>query len=54
MSIDVKDPQQYNFIRATIKIANPTWTPEQIEAETQRRIEELNNPEGGECLTCSS
>jgi hypothetical protein len=46
--------QDYNFIRAMIKIGNPTWTPEQIEAELQRKIEQMNNPQDdGGCDMCS-
>jgi hypothetical protein len=44
-----------NFVRATIKIANPGWTPEQIEAELQRKMAELQNPNGSDdCEFCSS
>jgi len=52
--------QNYNgpspgFIRATIKIAHPDWTPEQIESELQKKIAELQNPEQpGDCEFCSS
>jgi hypothetical protein len=53
MSTEIKDPQQYNFIRAMIKIANPTWTPAQIEDAVQIRIKELENPQGGDCEMCS-
>lgn len=44
------------FIRATIKIAHPEWTPEQIEAELQQKIHELQNPanSGADCEFCSS
>lgn len=43
------------FVRATIKIANPDWTPEQIEAELQRKMLEIigSNTEA-DCLFCSS
>lgn len=41
-----------NFIKAMIKISNPTWTPEQIEAEFQRKLKEVNdNPDN--CEMCS-
>lgn len=43
------------FVRATIKIAHPDWTPEQIEAELQIKMQELakaNNDE--DCLFCSA
>jgi len=43
------------FVRATIKIAHPDWTPEQIEAELQVKMQELakqNNDE--DCLFCSA
>jgi hypothetical protein len=43
------------FIRATIKIAHPDWTAQQIEAELQKKIEELRNPQNsGDCEFCSS
>ncbi len=48
-------PQQPNkggFMKALIKIANPAWTPEQIEAEYQRKIKEVEqNPD--DCEMCS-
>jgi len=45
-----------NFIKAMIKIANPDWTPEQIEAEAQRKLAEMANPANGDdnCEYCSS
>jgi hypothetical protein len=52
--------QNYNgpspgFIKATIKIAHPDWSPEQIESELQKKIYELQNPEGSDgCEFCSS
>ncbi len=43
------------FIRASIKIAHPDWTPEQIEAELQKKLHELQNPQNdGSCEFCSS
>ena len=46
--------QEYNFIRAMIKIANPGWTPEQIEAELQIKIAKMNDPNSDEgCEMCS-
>lgn len=43
------------FIRATIKIAHPDWTPEQIESELQKKMQELQNPSSdGSCEFCSS
>ncbi|MDP2385194.1 MAG: hypothetical protein Q8M29_02370 [Bacteroidota bacterium] len=46
--------QDYNFIRAMIKIGNPTWTAEQIDAALQKRIEEMNNPQNdSSCEMCS-
>lgn len=43
------------FVRANIKIANPDWTAEQIEAELQKKMSELigSNNET-DCLFCSS
>ena len=34
-------PPNSNFIKSLIKIANPEWTPEQIEAEAQKKILEM-------------
>lgn len=43
------------FIRATIKIAHPDWTPEQIEAELQVKLHEMANPNTDpSCEFCSS
>ena len=43
------------FIRATIKIAHPEWTAEQIEAELQIKVKELENPNSDAgCEFCSS
>jgi hypothetical protein len=51
MSVTTND---YNFIRAMIKIANPTWTPEQIEAELKKKIEDIENPKNDTgCDMCS-
>ncbi len=48
-------PQNSNFIKAMIKIANPDWTPEQIEAEAQKKMREMANDNGdGSCEFCSS
>jgi hypothetical protein len=44
-----------NFIKAMIKIANPGWSPEQIEAEAQKKLSEALNPAGDDsCEFCSS
>lgn len=44
-----------NFIKAMIKIANPGWSPEQIEAEAQKKLQEAMNPGGDDnCEFCSS
>lgn len=43
------------FVRASIKIAHPEWTAEQIEAEFQVKMIELLNPSSdGSCEFCSS
>lgn len=43
------------FVRATIKIAHPDWSAEQIEAELQKKLHELQNPtSSGDCEFCSS
>lgn len=45
-------PQEGKFIKALIKINNPTWTNEQIESEYERKIKEVNeNPD--DCEMCS-
>ncbi len=44
-----------NFIKSMIKIANPEWTSEQIDAEVQRKLIEMANPESDDnCEFCSS
>jgi len=44
-----------NFIKSLIKINNPDWTPEQIEAEAQKKLFEMANPQGDDnCEYCSS
>lgn len=48
-------PPNSNFIKSLIRIANPEWTPEQIEAEAQKRLYEMANDNGdGSCEFCSS
>jgi hypothetical protein len=44
------------FVRATIKIGHPDWTPEQIEAELQKKMNELlqTSNDDGSCEFCSS
>lgn len=43
------------FVRATIRIAHPDWTPEQIESELQKKMNELQGAtESGDCEFCSS
>jgi hypothetical protein len=43
------------FVRATIKIAHPDWSPEQIESELQMKLQELQKQnDGGDCEFCSS
>ncbi|MBL7910940.1 MAG: hypothetical protein JNJ41_07795 [Bacteroidia bacterium] len=44
-----------NFIKSLIKIANPDWTPEQIEAEAQKKMLEITDGnDDGSCEFCSS
>lgn len=55
----INDPNKFGpnpaFVKATIKIAHPDWTPEQIEAELQKKLIELQNPQTDEgCEFCSS
>ncbi len=48
-------PPNSNFIKSMIKIANPDWTAEQIEAEAQKKLAEIMNPAGDDnCEYCSS
>jgi hypothetical protein len=42
------------FIKATIKIAHPEWTPEQVEAEFQKKISEQKSEGDEGCEFCSS
>ena len=43
------------FVRATIKIAHPDWSPEQIESELKKKMWEIQNPDNeGGCEFCSS
>ena len=44
------------FVRSTIKIAHPDWTPEQIENELQKKMMELQGQSSTEegCEFCSS
>ena len=43
-----------NFIKSMIKIANPEWTEEQIEAEAQRKALEISKSDDEGCEYCSS
>lgn len=44
-----------NFIKSLIKIANPDWSLEQIEAEAQKKLAEMANPMSDDnCEFCSS
>lgn len=48
-------PPNSNFIKSLIKIANPDWTAEQIEAEAQKKMQEITNPANDDnCEYCSS
>jgi len=48
-------PPNSNFIKSLIKIANPEWTPEQIEAEAQKKMLEMaNDTSDDNCEYCSS
>lgn len=48
-----EQPQQGQFLKALIKIANPDWTTEQIEAEYLRQQEQHDIDNGG-CPMCSA
>jgi hypothetical protein len=58
--MDTNNNATYNgpspgFVRATIKIAHPDWSAEQIESELQRKMQELQDPAGDNgCEFCSS
>lgn len=41
------------FLKSLIKINNPDWSAEQIEAEFQRRLSAIENEEDGACEACS-
>lgn len=48
------NPNKGNFLKAMIKINNPTWTPEQIEQELKRQMEKKDNDDDGAgCEACS-
>lgn len=48
-------PPNSNFIKSLIKIANPEWSAEQIEAEAQKKLFEMaNSPSDDNCEYCSS
>lgn len=55
MSNTQTPPVNSNFIRSMIKIANPDWTPEQIEAEMQKKLAEMATAKDDDnCEYCSS
>ncbi|MBL7933948.1 MAG: hypothetical protein JNL60_18735 [Bacteroidia bacterium] len=55
MNETVSTPVNSNFIKSMIKIANPDWTTEQIEAEAQKKMREMLQPDAGDnCEFCSS
>lgn len=41
------------FLKSLIKINNPDWTMEQIEAEFQRKMNAIENEDDGTCEACS-
>jgi hypothetical protein len=48
-------PVNSNFIKSLIKIANPDWSIEQIEAEARKKLAEMANPTNDDnCEFCSS
>ncbi len=53
---DVKSPPaNSNFIKSMIRIANPDWTPEQVEAEAQKKLREITQQDSDDnCEFCSS
>lgn len=48
-------PVNSNFIKSMIRIANPEWTPEQVEAEAQKKMREMVQATNDDnCEFCSS
>lgn len=41
------------FLKSLIKINNPEWTAEQIEAEFQRKMNAIEQDDDGTCEACS-
>lgn len=41
------------FLKSLIKINNPDWSPEQVEAEFQRKMNAIENEDDGTCEACS-
>lgn len=41
------------FLKSLIKINNPDWTTEQIEAEFQRKMNAMESDDNGTCEACS-
>lgn len=46
-------PNNGAFLKSLIKINNPDWTQEQIEAEFQRKMNAIEQEEDGVCEACS-
>jgi hypothetical protein len=46
-------PNNGAFLKSLIKINNPDWTPEQIEAEFQLKMNRIEQEEDGTCEACS-
>ena len=47
-------PVNTNFIKSLIKIANPDWSADQVEAEAQKKLAEMANPTDTDgCEFCS-
>jgi len=45
---------KYNFLRAQVKMFNPTWTNEQIDKECESILNEGEGGEDDSCLYCGS
>lgn len=45
-------PQDSAYIKAMIKIANPTWTSEEIQQEYERKLKEIKE-DSDNCQMCS-
>ena len=45
---------KYNFLRAQVKMFNPTWSDEQIDTECRKILTEGSDDTDDGCLYCGS